>query len=54
LWMPTRASWQETNNAVSWEALPVHDKYRSGCSQLYIGRGTESPVKELENVPKEL
>ena len=29
-------------------------KYRSGCSQLSIGRSTGSPKKELEKVPKEL
>ena len=33
LWMPTSACWQEPDTAVSWEALPVPDKYRSGCSQ---------------------
>jgi hypothetical protein len=32
LWMPTRAWWQEPDVAVSWEALPVPDKYRGGCS----------------------
>jgi hypothetical protein len=37
LWMPTRASWHELDIAVSWEALPVSDKYRSGCSQSSIG-----------------
>ena len=55
LWqMPTRACWQETDIAVSWEALPVPDKYRSGCSQPSIGLSTGSPMKELEKVPKEL
>jgi hypothetical protein len=32
LWMPTRACWQEPDIAVSWEALPVPDKYRGGSS----------------------
>jgi hypothetical protein len=38
LWMPTRVYWQEPDNAVHREALPVPDKYRSGCSQPSIGR----------------
>ena len=54
LWMPTGACWQEPDIAVSWEALPVPGKYRSGCSQPSIGRSTGSPMKELEKVPKEL
>jgi hypothetical protein len=33
LFMPTSACWQEPNIAVSWEALTVLDKYRSGYSQ---------------------
>ena len=33
LWMPMRACWQEADIAVSWEALPAPDKYRSVCSQ---------------------
>jgi hypothetical protein len=37
LWMPTRACWQEPDKAVYWEALPVPEKYRSGCSQPSIG-----------------
>jgi hypothetical protein len=40
--------------AVSREALPVPDKYRSGCSQPSIGLSTGFPVEELEKVPKEL
>jgi hypothetical protein len=45
LWMPRRACWQEPDIAVSWEALPVPDKYRSGCSQPSIGLSTGSPLK---------
>jgi hypothetical protein len=30
------------------------DKYRRGCSKPSIEQSTESPVKELEKVPKEL
>jgi hypothetical protein len=54
LWMPTSACWQEPDLAVSWEALPVPDKYRSGFSQPSIGLSTRSPMKELEKGPKEL
>jgi hypothetical protein len=39
---------------VSREALPVPDKYRSGCSQLSTGLSTGSPMKKLEKVPREL
>jgi hypothetical protein len=38
--------------AVSCEAMPVPDKYRSGCSQSSIGWNTGSPMEELEKVPK--
>ena len=54
LWMPTRACWQEPDIAVSWEALLVPEKYRSGCSQLSIGWSTGPPMKKLEKVPKDL
>ena len=54
LQMPTRACWQEPDKAVSWGALSVPDKYRSGCSQSSIGQSTRTPIKELEKVPKEL
>jgi hypothetical protein len=35
MWMPTSACWQEPNIAVSWEVLPMPDKYRDGCSQPF-------------------
>jgi hypothetical protein len=55
LWqMPTRAWWQEPDIAVSCEALPGPDKYRSGCLQSSIGESTRSPMKDLEKVLKEL
>ena len=54
LQMWTRASWQEPDKAVSWEALPVPDKYKSGCSQPSIGWSTGSPMKELKKGQKEL
>ena len=43
LWMSESAYWQEPHIDVSWEALPVPDKYRKGY-----------PMEELEKVPKEL
>jgi hypothetical protein len=39
---------------ISYEAMPVPGKYRSGCSQSSIGWNTGPPMKELEKVPKEL
>ena len=54
LQMPTSACWLEPDIAVSWEALPVPDKYRSGCSQSSIGWSIGFPMKELKKVPKEL
>jgi hypothetical protein len=38
--MPTSACWQEPDISVSWEALPVPDKYRGGYSQSTIGLST--------------
>ena len=38
----------------SCEAVPVPGKYRSRCSQSSNGLNTGPPMKELENVPKEL
>jgi hypothetical protein len=40
--------------AVSSEAMPVPDKYRSGCSRSSIGWNTGPPMEELEKTPKEL
>jgi hypothetical protein len=47
LWMPTRSWWQGPDITVSWEALPMPDKYRSGCSQPSIVQSTGSPMKEF-------
>jgi hypothetical protein len=44
----------EPHIAVSREALPVPDKYRSGCSQSSIELSTGPPMKELAKGPKEL
>jgi hypothetical protein len=41
-------------NPVSYEAMPVPGKYRSGCSQSFIGWNTGPPMKELEKVSKEI
>jgi hypothetical protein len=54
LQMPTRFCWQDPDITVSCEYLPVPGKYRSACSQSFIGQSTGSPVKELWKVPKEL
>ena len=40
--------------AVSWEAVPVPGKHRSGCLQSSIRQNTGPPMEELEKVPKEL
>jgi hypothetical protein len=34
-WLPSRASWQEPDKTVSWEARSVPEKYRSRCSQPF-------------------
>ena len=54
MWMPTSTCWQESEIAVSCEALPVPDKYRSGSSHPFIGQIIESTMNYLENGPKEL
>jgi hypothetical protein len=41
-WMPTIASWQEPDKAVSWEALSVPEKCRSRCSHPSIGEAMVS------------
>ena len=54
LHMPERFCWRDPVIAVSYEAMPVPGKYRSGCSQSSIGWNSGPPMKELEKVPKEL
>jgi hypothetical protein len=54
LLMTTSASWQNPDIAVSWEALPVPDKYRGECTQPSIGLSTGFPMVELEKGPKEV
>ena len=48
LHMPARFCWQNPDIAISWEAMPVLGKYRSGCSQSSIGWDTGPPIKEIE------
>jgi hypothetical protein len=54
LWMTTSACWQEPDTDVSWEVLPVPDKYRGGCSQPTIGLNTGCSIKELEKGSQDL
>jgi hypothetical protein len=54
LHMPERFCWQDSDIALSCEAMPMPDKYRSGCLQSSIGWNTGPLMKELEKVPKEL
>jgi hypothetical protein len=56
-WYALTDNWilvQKLRIAVSWEALPVPDKYRGGGSQPTIGQRTGSTVEELEKGFKEL
>jgi hypothetical protein len=41
LWMSRTACWQESERAISWEALPEPNKYRGRCSQPTIELITE-------------
>ena len=52
--MHTSACWLEPDIAVTWEVLPVHEKYRRGHSQPAIELSTGSPVEELEKGYNEL
>jgi hypothetical protein len=49
LHMPESFCWQDSDIAVSCEAMPVHGKYWSACSQWNTG----PQMKELEKVPKD-
>jgi hypothetical protein len=53
LHMPARFCLQNPDIAISFEAMPVPAKYRSGCSQTSIRWITGTPMKELEKVPKQ-
>ena len=44
--------WKDPDIAVSCQAMPVPDKYRSWCSQSSIGWNTGSLNKELEKVTR--
>jgi hypothetical protein len=54
LHMSERFCWQDPDIALPCEAMPVPDKYRSGCSESSIGWNTWPPMEELEKVSKEL
>ena len=51
LWIPRSTCWQEPDIAVSWEAMPVPNKYRGRCSHPAIGLSIGSPVEELDLLP---
>ena len=55
LWKPTRAYWEESDIAISWEALLLPDKYKSGCSQPLqstgsLNEGARETTQEAEGV----
>jgi hypothetical protein len=52
--MPARFWWRDPGIAVSYEAMPVPGKYRSGCSQSSIRWNTGPPMEKLEKVSEEL
>jgi hypothetical protein len=54
LHMPARFCYRDPGIAVSYDAMPVPGKYRSGCSQSSIRWITGPPVEKLEKAPKEL
>jgi hypothetical protein len=47
LLMPRSACCEESDIAVSWEALPEPDKYRCRCLQPTIELSTGTPMKEF-------
>ena len=51
---PPRFCWKDPDIAVSFEAMPVPGKHRSGCSQSSIGWNSGPPMEELEKVSKQL
>jgi hypothetical protein len=54
LHMPARFCLRDPGIAVSYEAMPVSGKYRSGCSQSSIRWNTGPPMEKLEKAPKEM
>ena len=52
--MPERFCWQDSDIAMSCEAMPVSGHYRSRCSQSSIEWNTGPPMEKLEKAPKEL
>jgi hypothetical protein len=54
MWMPRSAYRQESDIAVSWEALPDPDLYRGTCSQSTIALSEVSLIEELDKGLKEV
>jgi hypothetical protein len=54
LHMPAWFCWRDPVIAISYEAMPVPGKYRSGCSQSSIRWNTGPPIEKLEKTLKEL
>ena len=54
LHMPAKFCWRDPGIAVSYKAMPLPGKYRSGCSQSSIRWNTGPPMEKLEKAPKEL
>jgi hypothetical protein len=54
LHMPARFCRRDPDIVVSYEAMPVLGKYRSGCSQSSIRCSTGPPLDNLEKAQKEL
>ena len=52
--MPARFCGKDPDIAVSYEAMPVPGKYRSGCSQSSIGWNTGPLMEKLEKASKVL
>jgi hypothetical protein len=54
LWMPTSVRWQMHDIAVSWESLPVPDKYRSDCTHTALYWTEHRVSNRGDKGPKEL
>jgi hypothetical protein len=51
---PARICLQDPDIALSCEAMSMPGKYRSGCSQSFIGWNIGTLMKALKKVPKDL
>ena len=52
--MLTSVCWQESDIAVTWEAVTMHDKYREEHSQETIELNTGSSMEELKKGSNDL